>query len=118
MRLAFSCCKLRHVRRQLERCGDCAPGQQCANHLACATQRDAALAAEIGAAWAVFVRGQLDIRRPWPPFERRVAAIALRLVEGLAASASGYDGRTALYSSAWASNDVRRASSSCDIGRV
>jgi hypothetical protein len=81
----FSCCKIRQVRRQLERCGDCAHGQQCANHLACATQRDAALAAEIGAAWAVFVRGQLDVRRPWPPFIGRAAAIALRLVEGLAA---------------------------------
>jgi hypothetical protein len=81
----LGCSKIRHVRRQLERCGDCAPGRQCANHLACATQRDAALAAEIGAAWAVFVRGQLDIRRPWPPFSGRAAAIALRLVEGLAA---------------------------------
>jgi hypothetical protein len=73
------------ARRQLERCGDYTPGQQCANHLACATQRDSALAAEIGAAWAVFVRGQLDVRRPWPPFAGRAAAIALRLVEGLAA---------------------------------
>lgn len=32
----------------------------------------------------MFVRGQLDIRRPWPPFAGRVAAIALRLVQGLA----------------------------------
>jgi hypothetical protein len=73
------------MRRAVERCGDCAPGKQCPNHFACATQlRDAALAAEIGAAWAVFVRGQLDIRRPWPPFSGRAAAIALRLVEGLA----------------------------------
>lgn len=72
------------MRRQVERCGDCAPGKQCANHQACATQRDAALAAEIGAAWAVFVRGQLDIRKPWPPFSGRAAAIALRLVEALA----------------------------------
>src|ERR1051325_11418607 len=59
-------------------------GRECANHLACATQRDAALASEIGAAWAVFVHSQLDIRRPWPAFEGRGAAIALRLVEGLA----------------------------------
>jgi hypothetical protein len=73
------------MRRAVERCGDCAPGKQCSYHLACATQRDAALAAEIGAAWAVFVRGQLDVRRPWPPFSGRAAAIALRLVEGLAA---------------------------------
>jgi hypothetical protein len=51
-------------------------------HLACATQRDAALAAEIGAAWAVFAGGQLDIRRPWRPFSGPAAAIALRLVEG------------------------------------
>lgn len=69
-----------------ERCGDCAPGKQCPNHLACATQHDAALAAEIGAAWAVFVRRQIDIRRPWPPFAGRAAAIALRLVEGLGGS--------------------------------
>jgi hypothetical protein len=81
----LGCSKIRRVRRQLERCGDCAPGRQCAHHLACATQREAALAAEIGAAWAVFVRGQLDIRRPWPPFAGPAAAIALRLVEGLAA---------------------------------
>ncbi|MGH9884652.1 MAG: hypothetical protein ACREBE_03940 [bacterium] len=72
------------MRRQLERCGDCAPGRQCANHLACAAERDAALAAEIGVAWAIFVRGQLDVRRPWPPFTGRAAAIAPRLVAGLA----------------------------------
>ena len=46
---------------------------------ACATQRDAALASEIGAAWAVFVRGQLDVREPWPPYSGRAAAITLRL---------------------------------------
>jgi hypothetical protein len=76
---------MRQVRRRVERCGDCSHGAQCANHRACATQRDAALASEIGAAWAVFVRGQLDIRKPWPPFVDRAAAIAQRLVEGLAA---------------------------------
>jgi len=76
---------MRSSRRAVERCGDCAHGQQCAHHLACATQRDAALAAEIGAAWAVFVRGQIDIRKPWIPYSGRAAAIALRLVEGLAA---------------------------------
>jgi hypothetical protein len=81
---SFGDCRIRKVRRRLERCGDCAHGQQCANHLACATQRDATLAAEIGAAWAMFVRGQLDARRPWPPFAGRAAAIALRLVAGLA----------------------------------
>jgi hypothetical protein len=43
------------MRRAVERCGDCAPGRLCVHHHACATQRDAALAAEIGAAWAVFV---------------------------------------------------------------
>jgi hypothetical protein len=32
----------------------------------------------------MFVPGQLDVRRPWPPFNGRAAAIALRLVEGLA----------------------------------
>src|SRR6185295_14777352 len=40
---------------------------------------------EIGAAWATFVRGQLDARRPWPAFAGRAAAIARRLVAGLAA---------------------------------
>jgi hypothetical protein len=58
--------------------------RQCANHLACATQRDASLAAEIGAGWAVFVRGQIALRKPWPAFQGRCAAIALRLVAGLA----------------------------------
>jgi hypothetical protein len=72
------------MRRQGERCGDCSPAQQCANHAACATQRDARLAAEIGAGWAVFVRGQVALRQPWPDFQGRCAAIALRLVEGLA----------------------------------
>jgi len=43
-----------------------------------------ALAAEIGAAWAVFVRGQVDVRKTWPPFSGRAAAIALRLVAELA----------------------------------
>jgi len=76
---------MRHVRRKLERCGDCAPAGRCAHHQACVTQPDAALAAEIGAAWAVFVRGQVDVRKPWPPFSGRVAMIALRLVAGLAA---------------------------------
>jgi len=68
----------------MERCGDCRPGVQCANHRACATHHDAALAAEIGAAWAVFVRRQLDVRKPWPAYEGRAAAIAMRLVEKLA----------------------------------
>jgi hypothetical protein len=76
---------MRQVRRRLERCGDCKPGEQCAHHQACATQPDAALASEIGAAWAVFVRRQVDVRKPWPPFAGRAAAIALRLVSGLAA---------------------------------
>jgi hypothetical protein len=72
------------MRRAVERCGDCAPGKLCPNHLACATQPDAALASEIGAAWASFVRGQVDVRRPWPAFSGRAAAIATRLVAGLA----------------------------------
>ena len=72
------------VRRSVERCGDCAPGRPCPGHLACATQPDAALAAEIGIGWATFVRGQVDIRRPWPPFTGRAAEIAIRLVGGLA----------------------------------
>jgi hypothetical protein len=76
--------KIRQVRRKLERCGECTPAARCANHQTCASQRDAALAAEIGAAWAMFVRGQVDVRRPWPSFRGRVAAIALRLVTELA----------------------------------
>lgn len=33
----------------------------------------------------MFVRRQLDIRKPWPPYSGRAAAIASRLVAGLAA---------------------------------
>jgi len=76
--------KIRHVRRNLERCAECTPAARCVNHQACATRRDASLASEIGAAWAVFVRGQVDVRQPWPPFSGRAAAIALRLVAALA----------------------------------
>jgi hypothetical protein len=72
------------MRRAVERCSDCAPGQPYPNHLACATQHYAALASEIGAASASFVRSQVDVRRPWPPFSGRTAAIATRLVEVLA----------------------------------
>lgn len=72
------------MRRNVERCGECKPAARCANHEACATQLDAALASEIGAAWARFTRGQLDARKRWPPFEGRVAEIAVRLVTGLA----------------------------------
>jgi hypothetical protein len=74
------------VRRGDERCGDCAPGRQCPNHLACASQREAALAAEIGVGWALFVRRQVDVRKPWPPFSGRAAAIAMRLVGCLAST--------------------------------
>lgn len=56
----------------------------CTYHSACATEHDAALAAEIGVAWALFVRRQVDVRKPWPAFEGRAAAIAMRLVAGLA----------------------------------
>lgn len=42
-------------------------------------------AAEIGTAWAVFVRGQVGVRKLWPRLATRAAAIARRLVEGLAA---------------------------------
>jgi len=73
------------VRRAVERCGDCSHGKQCDNHRACVTQPDAALASAIGAAWAVFVRGQVDVRKPWPPYGGRAEAIALRLVAWLAA---------------------------------
>jgi hypothetical protein len=71
------------VRRSVERCGDCAPGRLCPGHFACASQSDAALAAEIGVGWATFVRSQIDIRRPWPPYAGRAAEIAARLVVGL-----------------------------------
>ena len=33
---------------------------------------------------ATLIRGQVDVRRPWPPFNDRAAAIATRLVAGLA----------------------------------
>jgi hypothetical protein len=72
------------MQRAQERCGDCAPGHQCPGHLACATQPDAALAAEIGVGWATFVRQQVDVRKPWPPFSGRAAEIAIRLVGGIA----------------------------------
>jgi hypothetical protein len=36
----------------------------------------------------VFVRGQVDVRKRWPPFGGRAAFIALRLVPGLAAGAA------------------------------
>ena len=74
------------MRRASECCGDCAPGQLCPGHLACATHPDAALAAEIGIGWAVFVRHQVDVRQPWPPFRGRTADIAIRLAGGLAIS--------------------------------
>jgi hypothetical protein len=32
----------------------------------------------------VFVRGQVDVRKPWPPFSGRAAAIGSRLVASLA----------------------------------
>lgn len=69
-----------------ERCGDCSPRQQRAHHLACATQADARLAADIGVGWAHFVKGERDIRRPWPDFTRDCKAIAYRLVYRLALS--------------------------------
>lgn len=72
------------MRRAVERCGDCSHGRQCDHHQACATQPDAALASAIGAAWAVFVRSQIDVRQPWPAYEGRAEEIALRLVQGLA----------------------------------
>lgn len=75
------------MRRLVERCGDCAPGRQCANHIACATDRNAALAAEIGIGWATFVRGQVSVRKPWPPFTGRTVEIATRLVSALGADA-------------------------------
>ena len=68
---AASWSKIRQVRRNLERCGESTPAARCANHHACATERDAALAAEIGAARAVFVRRQVDVREPWPPYSGR-----------------------------------------------
>src|SRR5258706_512773 len=76
------------MRRAAERCGDCAPGRLCPGHLACATQPDAALAAAIGVGGATFVRHQIDVRRPWPPFGGRAAEIAFRLVGGLATDAT------------------------------
>lgn len=62
-----------------------APGWPCPGHHACATQPDATIASEIGAAWARFVRAQVDVRLPWPPFAGRAAEITFRLVGGLEA---------------------------------
>jgi hypothetical protein len=59
----------------------------CPGHQACATQPDAALAAEFGVGWAIFVRGQVDVRRPWPPFVDRAVETAGRLVGGIATAA-------------------------------
>jgi hypothetical protein len=69
-----------------EKCGDCSPRGQCAHahYLACATQADARLAADIGVGWAHFVKEELDVRRPWPDFGGRCKAIAFRLVHGIA----------------------------------
>lgn len=38
---------------------------------------------KIGVGWATFVRGQIDLGRPWPPFAGRAGEIAARLVAGL-----------------------------------
>jgi len=74
------------VARSVERCTECAPGWPCPEHQACATQPDAAIASEIGAAWARFVRAQVDVRLPWPPFAGRAGEIAFRLVGGIEAT--------------------------------
>jgi hypothetical protein len=75
---------MRHMRWNVERCGECTPAGRCRNHEDCATHPDAGLASDIGAAWARFTRTQIDVRRPWPPFDGEVAEIALHLVTGLA----------------------------------
>lgn len=75
------------MRRAVERCSECSASTQCANHHACAKDGDAALAAQIGALWARWVREQVDVRQPWPAFQGRARHIALRLVEALASSA-------------------------------
>ena len=45
--------------------------------------RDARIAADTGVGWARFVWNAIDIRRPWPTFDGRCAAIATRLVSWL-----------------------------------
>ena len=75
---------MRPVRRFVEKCGECSPRSQCANHLACAKHADAKLAAAIGIGWAEFVKGARDIRKPWPDFKSDCKAIAVRLVYDLA----------------------------------
>ena len=72
------------AQRYVERCYDCAPGHRCARHVACLQHLDARLAAEIGRGWAHFVWREMDVRRPWPDYGGRCAAIAERLVRGLA----------------------------------
>jgi hypothetical protein len=49
------------------------------------------LAAEIGIGWAMFVRQQVDVRKPWPPFTGRAAEIAIRLVGAIAAASPRRD---------------------------
>jgi hypothetical protein len=68
------------MRRYEERCGECSPRGPCRNHIEVRTHRDAAIAADIGVGWARFVHREVDIRKPWPPYGGRCAAIALRLV--------------------------------------
>jgi hypothetical protein len=76
MRWVALCCKRPVLQddagmsRRIERCGDCSPQRQCTNHVACATHRDASIAAEIGVGWAEFVRGQVSIRRAVAGFFR------------------------------------------------
>jgi len=79
------------MRLYAERCGDCSPRGPCRNHLECRAHRDAAIAAEIGVGWARFVWLELDVRRPWPTFDGRCAAIARRLVGWLAATEARRD---------------------------
>ena len=74
------------VRQYAERCYDCSARGPCAHHAECASKWDASVAADIGIGWASFVWREMDIRRPWPAYEGRCAAVAVRLVAWLATS--------------------------------
>jgi hypothetical protein len=71
------------VVRYVERCGDCKAGTMCRWHVECHAHHDARMAADIGVGWARFVWLAIDVRRPWPAFHGRCAAIADRLVAWL-----------------------------------
>lgn len=83
------------VRSPGERCGECKPSELCANHIERRDRDDAGIAAEMGKAWATWVRHEVDVRRPWPRYEERAIAIATRLVRPLASRSEARRARLA-----------------------